>query len=167
MIGKHFVDIFRELKIEVNDFEHFISIYKSIYFDYINDSNLYPEVEETLKYLKLNGIKISLLTTKMQDQAQLIINYFNLQSSFDYIMGRRNGLTLKPSPEPLLYICKELGTTPSETLIVGDTELDIQCGKNAGAKTCGVLFGYRIKKLIENEKPDFIISSLSGLKRII
>ena len=134
MIGKHFVDIFEELKINVPDFEMFISIYKELYFDFMDSSYLYPEVEETLKYLNKKQIKVSLLTTKGQDQAEKIIDHFNLRSSFDYLMGRRDGLAHKPSPEPLLYICKELKIDPSETLMVGDTELDIQCGKNAGCK---------------------------------
>ena len=146
MIGKHFVDIFEELKIDVNDFEKFITIYKALYFDFMDSSYLYPGVEEILNYLKRKQIKVSLLTTKVQDQAEKIVDHFNLRSSFDYLMGRRNGLAHKPSPEPLLVICKELQILIlSQTLMIGDTELDIQCGKNAGSKTCGVLYGYRYK----------------------
>jgi phosphoglycolate phosphatase-like HAD superfamily hydrolase len=78
-------------------------------------------------------------------------------------MGRRDGLAHKPSPESLLFICKDLQVEPAETLIVGDTELDIQCGKNAGAKTCGVIYGYRKKEQIVKEKPDLIISDLEEL----
>ena len=139
MIGKHFVDIFRELKIDVNDFEHFISIYKSLYFDFIDSSQLYPGVKEILDYLNKKQIKVSLLTTKVQEQAEKIIDHFQLNTS----------------------------VKPAETLIIGDTELDIQCGKNAGAQTCGVFFGYRSKKKIENENPDLIISRLDEIKNII
>jgi HAD superfamily hydrolase (TIGR01549 family) len=166
MIGMHFVDIFEKLEIEVNDFEKFITIYKSLYFDFMNSSNLYPGAREILKYLNKHQIKVSLLTTKVQDQAEKIINHFNLHSSFNYLMGRRDGLDHKPSPDPLLHICKELKVEPSQTLIVGDTELDIQCGKNAGSKTCGVLFGYRTEEQLEKEKPDFLISGLNELKNI-
>ena len=167
MIGMHFVDIFKELKIEVSDFEKFISIYKGLYFDFMDSSILYPDVSETLTFLNKKKIKVSLLTTKVQDQAEKIIDHFNLRSSFDYLMGRRNGLAHKPSPEPLLQICKELRVEPVETVIVGDTELDIQCGKSAGSKTCGVLFGYRTKIQLEREKPDFLISGLSELRKIL
>jgi HAD superfamily hydrolase (TIGR01549 family) len=167
MIGMHFVDIFSKLNFEVNDFEKFITLYKQLYFEYMPDSILYPGVEETLEYLKKKDIKISLLTTKVQEQAEKIISYFNLQSSFDYIMGRRDGFQHKPSPEPLIFICKEIEIQPSESLIVGDTELDVQCGKDAGAKTCGVLYGYRTKEQIENEKPDFIISQLDELRKVL
>jgi len=51
MIGMHFVDIFEELKINVPDFEKFISIYKALYFDFMDSSYLYPEVQQTLQYL--------------------------------------------------------------------------------------------------------------------
>jgi phosphoglycolate phosphatase-like HAD superfamily hydrolase len=164
MIGKHFVDIFEELKINVPYFEKFISIYKLLYFDFIESSYLYKGVKETIEFLTKKHIKVSLLTTKGQDQAEKIIEHFNLSSSFDYLMGRRDGLAHKPSPEPLLYICKELQIDPSKTMMTGDTELDIQCGKNAGSKTCGVLYGYRTKDQLEKEMPDFLISGLSELK---
>lgn len=163
MIGKHFVDIFIELGIDNVDFDKFISIYKALYFDFIDSSYLYNGVEEILKYLHKKQIKVSLLTTKGQDQAEKIIDHFNLRNSFNYIMGRRDGLAHKPSSEPLLFICKDLQVEPAETLIVGDTELDIQCGKNAGAKTCGVIYGYRKKEQIVKEKPDLIISDLEEL----
>jgi HAD superfamily hydrolase (TIGR01549 family) len=167
MIGMHFVDIFEELKIDVKDFEQFISIYKALYFDFIDLSVLYPGVVEILNYLNRKQIKVSLLTTKVQDQAEKIIHYFNLGSSFDYLKGRRDGLAHKPSPEPLLYICRKLNVEPAESVMVGDTELDIQCGKSAGSKTCGVLFGYRTKEQLEKEKPDFLISGLSELIKIL
>lgn len=167
MIGMHFVDIFEELNIDVPDFEKFISIYKALYFDYMTSSYLYPGVQQTLQYLNKKEIKVSLLTTKVQDQAEKIINHFNLRSSFQYLMGRRDGIAHKPSPEPLIYICNELNIKPSETLMVGDTELDIQCGKSAEAKNCGVLYGYRSKDQLEKEKPDFLISGLNELKTIL
>jgi len=167
MIGKHFVDIFQESNIENVDFEEFISIYKSYYFKFIDSSLLYPGVEEILKLLNEKQIKVSLLTTKGQEQADKIVDHFKLRSSFDYVMGRRDELAHKPSPESLFYICKELGVDPSESLMVGDTELDIQCGNSAGSKTCGVLYGYRTKDQIKNEKPDYIISELGELKKLL
>ena len=134
MIGKHFVDIFEDMNIPVSDFEGFIKVYKNNYFLFIDDSELYPEVELTLDFLHQNGYKISLLTTKAQDQAEKILEHFNLSKYFNAIMGRRNGIAHKPSPEPLLLICNGLSVKPNESLIVGDTELDILCGKNANSK---------------------------------
>jgi phosphoglycolate phosphatase/pyrophosphatase PpaX len=163
MIGKHFIDIFNELNINLPNFTEFISVYKSVYFNFIETSILYANVNETLDYFINNDVKISLLTTKAQDQAEKIIRHFGLYEKMNYIMGRRNGMAHKPSPVPLLEICNDLNIVLSETLMVGDTELDIQCGKNAKAKTCAVLYGYRTKEQIEIENPDLIISELSEL----
>lgn len=166
-IGHHFMDIFQELNIPVLNFEEFIQIYKKIYFDYIDDSKKYPGLLETLDFIRNKKIYISLLTTKGQDQADKIIDYFNLRNYFSIVMGRRDKIANKPSAEPLLFICNELKVMPNETLMVGDTELDIQCGKNAGAKTCGCSYGYRTSDLLNLENPDFIISSISDLPHLI
>jgi HAD superfamily hydrolase (TIGR01549 family) len=162
-IGHHFEDIFTEFNIRVNNFELFINIYKSQYFDFINESTLYDGIEETLESLKSRNIITSLLTTKGQDQAEKIINHFILGKYFDLVTGRRNGVAHKPSPEPLLLICNKLNIKPEETMMVGDTELDIACGKNAGTKTCGVTYGYRTKKFIQEQRPDLIIDSAKEL----
>lgn len=162
-IGQHFNDIFNEFNIDVPDFDKFITVYKENYFKQMEYSSLYNEVEKTLYELKKRGVKISLLTTKVQDQAEKIVEYFNLGKYFDLIMGRRDGISHKPSPEPLLAICKELNIDTKNTIMVGDTELDIQCGKNAGTFTCGVLYGYRTKELLEIEKPDFIVESINQI----
>jgi phosphoglycolate phosphatase/pyrophosphatase PpaX len=166
-IGHHFLHIFEELKIPIPDIEHFINIYKSFYFDFIDESVLYPGVRNTLEFLFSKKIPISLLTTKIQDQAEKIIEHFNLRNFFSYIMGRREGTGLKPSPEPLLFICRELNVNPSDTLIVGDSELDIRCGKNAGALTCAAVYGYRSKEVLSAEEPDYIISGISELLDIV
>lgn len=163
MIGKHFVDIFSELGVNVPDFELFIRIYKENYFEQMIYSTLYPEVEETLEKIKESGNTVSLLTTKVQDQADRIIDYFNLRKYFDLVMGRRDGMKYKPSPDPLLFICNELKVGLNNTLMVGDTELDIQCGKTAGAKTCAVLYGYRTEEMLKIHKPDYLINSISGI----
>lgn len=164
MIGLHFVDIFNEFNLDVPDFEKFIGIYKNIYFDFIDDSKLYNNVEDVLFSLKNDkDIKLSLLTTKGQDQADKIIKYFNLDKHFDLIMGRRDGIAHKPSAEPLLFICNELEVDAKDTMIVGDTELDILCGKNAGAITCGVTYGYRTEESLKENDPNYLINDFDEI----
>jgi phosphoglycolate phosphatase len=166
-IGHHFIHIFSELNIPVTDIEEFIDIYKGYYFDFIDESVIYPGVTEVLNQLNNEGIKISLLTTKGQDQADKIIDHFNLRKYFSFVMGRRNGIAIKPSPESLHFICNELQVEESETIMVGDAELDINCGNNAGAFSCAVTYGYRSKDLLEAENPDFTIEEIGELLRIV
>ncbi len=167
MIGMHFINFFDEFNIDVPDFNKFISVYKSLYFNFIDDSIPFPGAAEVLKHFNEKEIKTSLLTTKAQDQADKIIEHFGLRKNLSYVMGRRNGVAHKPSAEPLLIICDELGVQPSETLMVGDTELDINCGKNAGALSCGVTYGYRTEENLKEYNPDFLISDISELKDLL
>ncbi|MFA6027275.1 MAG: HAD-IA family hydrolase [Ignavibacteriaceae bacterium] len=167
MIGLHFEDIFREFGFAVPDFEKFLNVYKSIYFNYIDSSVVYSGVEEAISKLKEKRIKVSLLTTKGQDQAELILRHFSLFDKFDYVMGRRPGLAHKPSPEPLQKICADLKTNILNTLIVGDSEMDIQCGKNAGSKTCAVTYGYRTKSELQKSSPDFLIDKILDVEYIV
>jgi len=166
-IGHHFLHIFSDLDIPVTDIEEFIDIYKGYYFDYIDDSIVYRGVEYTLKELKKNRIKISLLTTKGQDQADRIIDHFNLKKYFSLVMGRRKELDIKPSPEPLHFICNELQVEESDTIMVGDSELDISCGNNAGALSCAVSYGYRSRDFLAAVKPNYIIEEITDLLKIL
>ena len=140
---------------------------KVITFLFINDSELYTAMSQMfLNIFHKTEFMISLLTTKGQDQAEKIIEHFNLTEYFTVIMGRRNGIAHKPSPEPLLLICSELNINPDESLMVGDTEMDILCGQNANAKTCAVTHGYRTEESISNHKPDYIVKDLNELKEL-
>ncbi|MCX6175070.1 MAG: HAD-IA family hydrolase [Ignavibacteriales bacterium] len=166
-IGMHFEDIFTQFGFSVPDFEKFINIYKSIYFDYIDLSVVYPGVNEIINKLQRKNIKTALLTTKGQDHAERILSHFKLFDKFDYVMGRRPGIAHKPSPEPLLKICNDLNIDIAETLIVGDSELDVQCGKNADSKTCAVTYGYRTAEELKKEFPDFIIDNILDVDYIV
>lgn len=166
-IGHHFLHIFNDLNIPVTDIEEFIDIYRGYYFDFIDDSLIYPGVEDILGKIKNERIKISLLTTKGQDQADKIIDHFKLRKYFSLVMGRRKELAIKPSPEPLHFICNELRIEETSTVMVGDSELDINCGRNAGTYTCAVSYGYRSAELLESVKPDYVINEIKDLINVI
>jgi phosphoglycolate phosphatase-like HAD superfamily hydrolase len=167
MIGMHFVDIFQYFKIDVPDFEIFISHYKKVYFDFIDESVFYFGVEEILEFLKRSSLKISLLTTKAQDQTERILEHFNITKNFDFIMGRTNGIPHKPDPTPFFMICNDLKVNPENSLMIGDTELDILCGKNANAKTAAVTYGYRTIERLKEFSPDYLINDLTEIKSIL
>lgn len=165
-IGLHFEDIFDNYDIHVPDFEEFLTIYKKLYFRFIDDSIPYLKVEDTLKKLREKGKKTALLTTKGQDQAELIIQHFGYPQYFDLIMGRRPGIAHKPDPQPLQIICSELETLPTECMMVGDTEMDIRCGKNAGTATGAATYGYRSLSFLQKEMPDYYFANLFDLTEL-
>ncbi len=166
-IGLHFKDIFEQMGIVINDTENFINEYKKVYFDFIDYSTPYPGLLDTLEYLYNKNIKINLLTTKAQDQAELILSHFNINKYFSVILGRKPDLKIKPDPDGIIYISKTLSIPPKNILMVGDAETDILCGKNAGSKTCAVTYGYRSKDFLLSLNPNFIINNLTELKNLV
>jgi HAD superfamily hydrolase (TIGR01549 family) len=166
-IGAHFQDIFIALNIEVLDIEHFINVYKSYYFDFIDRSTFFTGIPELLDELHAQGIKIALLTTKAQDQAEIIVSHFGIASKFAYVMGRRPGIPVKPAAEPLLMICDALQINKENALLVGDTEFDTRCGKNAGIDCCAVTYGYRSLEQLQAEQPRYIIDQPKELLAIV
>jgi phosphoglycolate phosphatase/pyrophosphatase PpaX len=166
-IGAHFKDIFAEFQVAVDDLEYFIERYKSFYFDFIDDSKFYPDVFDVLKKLNENKIAVSILTTKSQDQVDKIVDHFDIRHYFKITMGRRPGIKIKPAPDMLIKICNDLSIKPENTLMIGDSELDVLCGKSAGAKTCAVTYGYRNAEALKKENPDYLISDISELIKIL
>jgi len=167
LLGHHFKDIFEGCNIHVPDVELFINEYKKLYFDFIYDSNLYNNVEYLLQNLKSKNIKTGLLTTKAQDQAENICNHFGIAKYLDVIEGRKIGIAIKPAPDQFFKICKEVNVNPQNSLMVGDTELDILCGKNAGAKTAVVAYGYRKLEELKTYNPDYYINDLKEVLDIL
>ncbi len=166
-IGAHFGDIFREFGIQVDDIEHYINVYKEIYFDHIDDTKFYPGIPELLTDLKNSGTRLALLTTKNQFQTERIADHFGLHGWFEYLMGRKPGIRIKPDPEPLEIIIKHFGATKDKTVMIGDSEFDIGCGINAGVDTIAVGYGYRDHEFLLNEKPTLFAASVAELREVL
>ncbi len=166
-IGAHFGDIFREFGIDVPDVEHYINVYKEIYFDHINDTKFYPGIPELLTQLKSSGVKLALLTTKNQYQTERIADHFGLHDWFEYLMGRKPGIKIKPDPEPLEIIMGHIGCPKEKTVMIGDSEFDIGCGTNAGVDTIAVGYGYRDHQFLLKEKPVFFVATVPELEKLL
>jgi len=72
----------------------------------------------------------------------------------------------KPWQEKVKLIRKNL--KPKEkALIIGDTEVDIRAAKIVGIKSVGVTSGIRTKELLRREKPDFLVSNIGNIHKVI
>jgi phosphoglycolate phosphatase len=57
----------------------------------------------------------------------------------------------------------ECAATASETVMIGDSAVDISAGKAAGVLTCGVAAGFRSRDELEAAGCDLIVDSLLDL----
>ncbi|HEY0742936.1 MAG TPA: HAD family hydrolase [Chryseosolibacter sp.] len=73
----------------------------------------------------------------------------------------------RPHPEMIFTMCSYLNIDPQDVLKVGDTLVDIQEGKNAGAYTAAVLAGTQPRAMLLNARPDFIFESLQDVIHVL
>lgn len=115
----------------------------------------YDGILELLKALKDAGVMLSVLSNKPDNVVRDIVKLF-FGDTFALSMGHKPPNKIKPDPTTALEIIDKFGVGKDETVFIGDTDVDIKTGKNAGIKTVGVLWGFREKDELERAGADFI-----------
>ena len=128
----------------------------------IEQSELNDGAEETLAALRKAKIHIGVLTRNQKDNVYAIARKHNLH--FDAVVGREDG-PVKPDEFGVLYLCRQFGVKPQETMLVGDYLFDLLCAKKAGAYA--VLLANHEKADEFAEHADFCIKNISQVLEII
>lgn len=123
--------------------------------------------KDTITELKSLGIKVGVVTSKRRPIAERGLNLFNLKRYMDVIITPEDTTKHKPEPEPIYKACELLGIKASEALMVGDSHFDIQCGKNAGSKTCVVKYTVLPLEKIMEYNPEYAIDEIREITQII
>jgi phosphoglycolate phosphatase len=100
----------------------------------------YPGVVEGLR--ALNGTPMAVLSNKPTKMTLEILQGLGLSHFFRAMYGGDSFATKKPAPEGALTILKELGVSPAESAMVGDSDVDVQTARNAGAVAIHVTYGF-------------------------
>ena len=127
----------------------------------------YDGIKELLSNLKQNGIKIAVLSNKPHNVTSMVVTKLFGENTFDICFGQRDNIPKKPAPDGALIICKEIGCTKDEVIFIGDTNVDIRTGKNAGFTTIGVLWGFRDENELKEANADYIVSSTDKILDIV
>ncbi|MDE3201007.1 MAG: HAD-IA family hydrolase [Acidobacteriota bacterium] len=143
------------------------------FLDYYREHNLdftraYDGVLESLAALRTMhdepGIAeraMAVLTNKPVKPARAICQGLGLAPYFINIYGGNSFATKKPDPEGMLAIMAEANATPEETVMIGDSQVDVQTARNAGAWCIGCTFGLQPESL-NDHPPDILVDSPSG-----
>ena len=124
----------------------------------------YEGVPEVLRDLKSKGLKLAVVSNKLEELSREILNRLELLDYFDFVAGGDTFSEKKPSPLPVLKSLEVLGEKPEDSLIVGDTEADIVAGKSAGTKTALASWGY---VRLNSEKPDFVFKKPAEILSVL
>lgn len=111
----------------------------------------YPGVVECIRRLRDAGMKIAVNTNKVESAAvALCDDYF--PGLFDVISGSRPEIPPKPAPDGIFEILRRAGmdikSDAARAVFIGDSDVDLQTGMNAGLDVIGVDWGFRGKKFL-------------------
>ena len=137
--------------------EYFLDYYRRHMLD---NTVTYPGVREGLAALE--GMPMAVLTNKPVRFSQGILNGLGLGRFFRFVYGGNSFATKKPDPAGMMVLLHDLAVAPGQAMLVGDSEIDVQTGRNAGTWTCCVTYGLGREGLAEYP-PDLLVDSLVEL----
>lgn len=128
-------------------------------------TRLYDGVGETLAALE--GFQKAVVTNKPRDFSVKILEAFGIAGHFAFVAGGDTFPERKPSARPLLATAEKLNAAPAEALMIGDSRVDIEAGKNARIKTCGLTNGFRGRDELVAAGADFLLDDFRELKDLL
>jgi len=143
-----------------------LDIFRAYYLEHLLDNTvLYPNVMTVIK--NLSGIKKAVVSNKSERFVKKILSELDIAKYFEIALGGDSLKNKKPHPDTINLVMERVGISPKKTLIVGDSAVDIECGKRAGTYTCGVTYGYRDKKELVEAGANWIIDDMNELMNLI
>jgi phosphoglycolate phosphatase len=128
----------------------------------LDQTYVYPGVFASLDSLRLEPggqpRSMAVLTNKPVGPSQAICDALGLSPYFFRIYGANSFASKKPDPEGLLALMHEAGVTPEETLMIGDSDVDIMTARNAGVWSMGCSYGLAPHTLA-SVPPDSLVDS--------
>ena len=126
----------------------------------------YAGMPELLKKLKAAGVRLAVCSNKADEFSQVIVAHY-FPGIFEVIRGNLPGAPVKPDPGVACGILEKLNVRPEETLMVGDSDVDIHTGHNAGLKACGVTWGFRSRENLVSAGADFLADTPAELEKLL
>ena len=139
--------------------EYFMQYYRAHMLD---NTVLYPGVREALDRFREKGIAMAVLTNKPVRISQAIVDGLGLHEHFRSVYGGNSFEQKKPHPVGIETLMAENSASREQTLMVGDSAVDVQTARNAQVTACGVTWGFQPETFAEHP-PDFLVDTAEEL----
>jgi phosphoglycolate phosphatase len=101
----------------------------------------YPGMIEALRTLG-DGRVLAVLTNKPQQPSLRILDGLGMRDFFAEVVGGDTALGRKPNPAGLRAIMSNAGVTPADTVLIGDSPVDLETARQAGTGICLARYGF-------------------------
>ena len=163
LVGRGIDNLFRGAMpaSEVN--EENVARMRSLFVPYYNEHGCdwtrpYDGIMDILEVLKDKGLHFAVASNKYQEGTQSLVEKFFGKYDFVKILGQREGKPIKPDPQIVDEAMEGVpGIRKDEVIYVGDSNVDMETGINAGVRTIGVTWGFRTREELEAYSPHALI----------
>lgn len=142
----------------------------SVYIEKYNSDALYlvkpyDGIRELLSKLHENGVTLAVLSNKPHSSTSIMIDKIFGKDLFSVVRGPYNNEKVKPDPAVANEIAK--GFEKENCFFIGDSDVDIETGKNALMHTVGVTWGFRDRDVLQNAGAEKIVSKAADIADIV
>lgn len=132
----------------------------------LQHTQLYAGVGDAVKKLASDGHRLAILTNKPVRISTDIVRALGMADLFKTVYGGDSFSQKKPDPIGIHRLRNEAKAAANETLMIGDSGVDIQTARNAGVPSCGVAWGFQPEGF-ETVPPDYLIHEPNELVELI
>ena len=137
--------------------QELLAHYKPYYAEHAADKTKpFDGIPETLRRLRDMGLPLAIISNKPDSAVRPIARRF-FEDLVDLSVGELDGVRRKPSPDMLQSAADRLGVALQRCLYVGDTQVDIDTGINAGIDCVCVTWGFRTREELVQAGAQYII----------
>lgn len=129
----------------------------------VSDSHLLPGVADALGALEAEGVALSVASNKPPQFSRMILEAKGVVGRFAAIVGPDAEHPPKPDPSMLGPLFAAMGCGPSETVCVGDMEVDVRFARAGGCRAVVVPTGSRSAEFLRGAGADAMIGALGEL----
>ncbi|MFD1738646.1 HAD family hydrolase [Bacillus salitolerans] len=118
------------------------------------------EINDLLLLLKREGYKLGIVTGKASRSLLISLECLHMNDLFDVIITGDDVIIPKPHPEGVKKALAQLNIKNTDAIFLGDSDADIQAGRQANVHTIGVQWLPNYQTLEFSVQPDQKISSV-------
>ena len=146
--------------------EYFLLYYREHKLD---NTFVYPGIKECLDSIRAgrngSGMKMSVLSNKPVGPSRAIVEALGLGNYFFQVYGGNSFHTKKPDPAGARALLEESGTEAGQTVIVGDSDIDVLTARNAGTYSIGVNYGFAPHTFVD-AAPDVLVETPEEIGKV-
>ena len=139
----------------------FVEHYRKYWFQ-SEASQLFEGARDVLDILAQQQLLLGVATGKARRGLERVLDETGLASCF-HATRCSDEARSKPHPQMLLDIMAKLDVLPAETLMVGDTEYDMEMATNAGAAKIAVRTGVHSEERLNRHEPLVCLERLADM----